>query len=93
MTQHPKVVAPQETKPAAKTTEFWFTVVFVALSVLQQAIGVFNIHDATVLKGQAFVLGLYLVARGWAKSGVPWQGDVVPGPQPQVDPVVPPGIE
>lgn len=60
-----------ETRPGKHTTEFLLTAGAFALGVLQEAIGVFNIHDATVLKAQAFLIGLYTLSRGLAKQGVP----------------------
>ena len=45
------------------------------VTTLQEAVGLFNITDANVLKVQAFIIAAYTIARGIAKAGVP---NVVP---------------
>jgi hypothetical protein len=65
------VVVSNETKPAYATTEFWITVLALATSVVQQAVGLFNISDSRVLLFQSIIVSAYAVARGLAKQGVP----------------------
>lgn len=67
---------PSETRPGYKTTEFWLMVVALSVTTLQEAVGIFNITDPTVLKVQGLVVAAYALARGLAKVGVP-NGTVV----------------
>jgi hypothetical protein len=62
-----------ETKPGMKTTEFWITLITNVLSVLNMS-GAWNFtpNKWSVLT-LAIVNGLYAVARGLAKAGVPRQ--------------------
>lgn len=61
----------QETRRAFTTTEFWVTVLALAVSVVQQAVGLFQISDARVLTFQSIIVAAYAIARGLAKQGVP----------------------
>lgn len=65
------VVNSGETKPALYTTEFWLTVLALAVSVVQQAVGLFHISDSRVLLFQSIIVSAYAIARGLAKNGVP----------------------
>lgn len=60
-----------ETRPGWKTTEFWMLVVGLIVTTVQEAVGIFNITDPTVLKVQGLIVAAYAVARGLAKAGVP----------------------
>lgn len=73
------VVAPTETRPGWKTTEFWLTALLLLGGVVQQAVGVFNIPDKTVLQVQFVLAAAYTIARGLAKVGVPNVPAVVEG--------------
>jgi hypothetical protein len=64
-----------ETRPGIKTTEFWVMVLALAVTTVQEAVGIFHITDARVLLVQSFVVGAYTLSRGLAKLGVP---NVVP---------------
>lgn len=61
----------KETKPALQTTEFWVTVLALAVSTIQEAVGLFHITDSRVLLFQSLVVAAYTLSRGLAKSGVP----------------------
>lgn len=61
----------QETRPGVRTTEFWLVIAGLLLGVIQEAIGVFHVTDATVLRWQGVLIAAYAVARGLAKAGVP----------------------
>jgi outer membrane lipoprotein SlyB len=69
----------QETKPAVRTTEYW-TAIFTQLVLLGQLSGVDPVdaieksQNPVVLIAMAIVGGLYAVARGIAKRGVPYYG-------------------
>jgi hypothetical protein len=64
-----------ETRPGWRTTEFWILVLGLVATTLQEAVGIFNISDPTVLKVQGLLIAAYTLARGIAKAGVP---NVVP---------------
>ena len=67
-----------ETRPGWKTSEFWVLVIGLVVTTFQEAVGIFNIHDATVLKVQAFIVAAYTIARGLAKVGVANVAPAVP---------------
>jgi hypothetical protein len=64
-----------ETRPGWRTTEFWVLVLGLVVTTTQEAVGIFQIHDVTVLKVQAFIVAAYTISRGFAKAGIP---NVVP---------------
>lgn len=64
-------IVSKETKPGYKTTEFWVTAAALLVTTLQEAVGLFNITDPTVIKVQGIIVAAYAVARGLAKAGVP----------------------
>jgi hypothetical protein len=70
-----------ETKPAVKTTEFW-TMLFGQVLGLLQLTGAWQYapdgRNTYVAIGMAVLGGLYAVARGQAKSGVPYEGPPAP---------------
>lgn len=69
-----------ETKPAFRTTEFW-TALVVQLIMIANLTSIWNYmpnrYSALVM---GFVQGLYMLSRGWAKSGVGY--DPTKDPQP-----------
>jgi hypothetical protein len=78
-----RVADTAETKPGIFTTEFWLTSIGFVAGVVQEAVGVFNIHDVTVMKVQAFIVGVYAVSRGLAKQGQSYYPPFAPDVDPK----------
>lgn len=67
----------KETKPFYRTSEFWAVIALSAANLL----GVFNVPGKWQGIFQIAITGLYAVARGLSKSGVPY----APEPHPTKD--------
>jgi hypothetical protein len=65
------VVNTSETRPGAKTTEFWVTLFTNALGVFELVFGGLNVDNENVMIALAVINGLYAASRGIAKQGVP----------------------
>jgi len=72
-----------ETKPGVRTTEFWLHNL-VTLANLLNVLGAWNFApNKYSVYAQAAVTGLYALARGLAKAGVPFAAQPPTGAAPQ----------
>ena len=62
----------EETKPGAKTTEFYLVVFANLVGVLELVADPFNIENKWVLLATALVTAAYAISRGQAKAGLPY---------------------
>ena len=65
----------QETKPAIRTSEFWVHNIAMLATVLN-VVGAWNfVPNQTIVLFQGVVTALYLLSRGIAKNGQPFNPD------------------